>query len=158
AARWRAAPSPLGLGPAHDVQARWRSRAMHCQSDRAHEPRRPTVTGQLAQKIRSTEHAALRRQAQEDLTNGLEMDRPTLALLGTRVDVAQATLERVFVEDRGRAGRTVDSGDDVTRLVDRPGGRQAQSHVLLVQKLALSLSRLPHLGESLVDEGTRRPQ
>src|SRR5262249_4342672 len=119
---------------------------------------RAAVTGQLAQKLPSTEHAALRRQAQKDLANGLKMDWPTLALLGPCVDVAQAALERVFVEDRGRAGRTVDSGDDVTRLVDRPGGRQPQPHVLLVQKLALSLGRLPHLGESLLDEGARRAQ
>jgi hypothetical protein len=70
------------------------------------------------------EHPALRRQAQEDLADGLEVDRPALALLGPGVDVAQPALERVLVEDRIRAGGTVDGGDDVVRLMDRPGRRK----------------------------------
>ena len=45
------------------------------------------------------------------------MDGAALALLGPRVDVAQAALERVLVEDRGGAGGVVDGRDDVARLL-----------------------------------------
>jgi len=63
------------------------------------------------------------RQAEKDLADGFEMDWPALALLGTGMNVAQSALERVFVEHRGRARRTVDGGDDVAGLMDRPGRR-----------------------------------
>ena len=101
------------------------------------------------------EHPPLRGETEENLAHGLEMDWPALALLGPGVDVAQPPLERVFVENRGRAGRTIDRGDDVPRLVDCPGRGEAQPDVLLVQELALALGLLPHLGEGLVDEGAR---
>jgi hypothetical protein len=39
-------------------------------------------------KTGSAEHASLRREAEEDLAYGLEMDRAALALLGPGVDVA----------------------------------------------------------------------
>src|SRR6516162_7906009 len=86
------------------------------------------------------------------------MNRPALALLGAGVDVAQAALERVLVEDRGRAGRAIHHGDDIARLVDRPGRRQAQPDVLLVTELTGALGLVPHRGEGLVDEGARRTQ
>src|SRR5271166_3750530 len=106
----------------------------------------------------SAEHAALRRQAEEHLADGLEMDRAALALLGAGVDVAQAALERVLVEDRCRAGRTIDRGDDIARLVDRPGRRKPQPDVLVVKELALALGFVPHLGQGLVDKGARGAQ
>jgi hypothetical protein len=43
------------------------------------------------------------------------MDRAALALLGPGVDVAQAALEWVLVEDRGGAGGVIDARDDVAR-------------------------------------------
>src|SRR5580704_2799532 len=94
--------------------------------DRARSASRPS--GPLA------EHPALRRQAQKHLADSLEMDRPALALLAPGVDVAQPALERVLVEDRIRAGGTVDSGDDVARLVDRPGRRKPQPRMLLIKE------------------------
>src|ERR1700730_7043075 len=100
-----------------------------------------------------TEHASLRRQAQEDLADGLEMDRAALALLGARVDVTQAALERVFVEDRGRAGGSIDRRDDFAGLVDRPGRGEAQPGVLLGPELPSALGLRPHLGQGLVDQG-----
>jgi hypothetical protein len=39
------------------------------------------------------------------------MDRAALALLGPGVDVAQAALEWVLVEDRGGAGGVIDARD-----------------------------------------------
>ena len=61
--------------------------------------------------IPSAEHSPLGRQAQKDLADGFEMDRAALALLGAGMDVAQAVLERVLVEDRGGAGGVVDARD-----------------------------------------------
>ena len=101
---------------------------------------------------RLSEHPPLGRQAEKDLANGLEMDRPALTLLGAGVDVAQPALERVFIKDRSRAGRTIDGSDDVARLMDRPSRRQAQPDVLFVQELAPTLGLFPHFGEGLVDE------
>ena len=66
----------------------------------------------------------MRGQAEEDLADGLEMDRPALALLGSGMDVAHAPFERVRLEDRARPGRVVKGRDDVARLVDRPGRRK----------------------------------
>src|SRR5438445_5647453 len=109
-------------------------------------------------RARLSEHSTLRRQSEKDLADRLEMDRPALALLGPGVDVAQTALERVLVEDRIRAGRTIDGGDDVAGLVDRPGRGEAQPSVLLGQKLAGALGLVPHLGEGLVDQGAGRAQ
>src|ERR1700730_14409681 len=104
------------------------------------------------------EHPPLRRQAEEDLADGLEMDWATLALLGTGVDVAQAALERGFVEARMRAGGTIDRGDALAGLVDRPGRGEAQPGVLLGPELPGTLRLLPHLGQGLVDQGAGRAQ
>src|SRR6266446_8251979 len=103
-------------------------------------------------------HPALRRQAEEDLADGLEMDRAALALLGAGMDVAQAALERVFVKDRIRAGGTVDGRDDLAGLVDRPGRREAQPRMLLGAELAGAFGLFPHLGQGLVDQGAGRAQ
>src|SRR5271165_4311488 len=94
----------------------------------------------------SAEHPPLRRQAEKDLADGLEVDRPALALLGSGVDVAQAALKRVLIEHRSRSGRTVDGGDDVARLMDRPGRREAQPDMLLVTELPATFGLFPHLG------------
>jgi hypothetical protein len=59
------------------------------------------------------------------------MDGAALALLGPGVDVAQTALERVLVEDRGRAGGAVDRRDDVAGLLDRPGRGEPQPWMLL---------------------------
>src|ERR1700730_15239703 len=103
-------------------------------------------------------HPALRRQAEEDLADGLEMNGATLALLSAGVDVAQAALERVFVEDRIRAGGPIDRGDDLAGLVDRPGRGEAQPGVLLGPELPGTLGLLPHLGQGVVDQGSGRAQ
>src|ERR1700736_4168306 len=92
------------------------------------------------------EHAALRRQAEEDLADGFEMDGPALALLGPGVDVAQAALERVVVEGRGRAGGAVDRGDDVAGLLYRPGRGEPQTGMLFPREVAVLLGLVPHLG------------
>src|ERR1700674_1399212 len=104
------------------------------------------------------EHAALRREAQEDLADGFEMDGAALALLGPGVDVAQAALEGVLVEDCGRAGGAVDRGDDVAGLLDRPSRGEPQPGVLVAGEVAVLLGLVPHLGEGRVDEGARRAQ
>src|SRR6266403_4501804 len=109
-------------------------------------------------RARLSEHSTLRRQSEKDLADRLEMDRSALALLGPGVDVAQAALERVLVEDRIRAGGTVDGGDDVAGLVDRPGRGEAQPGVLLGPELPGTLGLRPHLGQGLVDQGAGRAQ
>src|SRR5882724_7147411 len=105
-----------------------------------------------------SEHSALRRQSEKDLADRLEMDRAALALLGAGVDVTQAALERVFVEDRGRAGGTIDGRDDFAGLVDRPSRGEAQPGVLLGPELPGTLGLLPHLGQGFMDQGAGRAQ
>src|ERR1700693_1391952 len=85
-----------------------------------------SCTRVAASGARLPEHPALGRQAEEDLPDGFEMDRAALALLGPGVDVAQAALEWVLVEDRVRAGDVVDRRDDIARLLDGPGRGEAQ--------------------------------
>src|SRR5579875_2415016 len=88
---------------------------------------------------RSTEHAPLGRQAEQDLADGLEMDRPALALLRAGIHVAQPPLERVGLEDRGRSGGMIHGRDDVARLVDRPGCGEPKLDVLVGAEFALFL-------------------
>src|SRR5438067_11110888 len=59
------------------------------------------------------EHAAFRRQAHQHLADRLEMDRPTLALLGPGMDIAHPPFERVAFEDRARPGGMVQRRDDI---------------------------------------------
>ena len=95
------------------------------------------------------------------MADGLEMDRAALTLLGPGVDVAQPALERIFVENRGGARRTIDRGDDVTGLVDRPqgvgkGAYYTEQHVeqlLLVRKWQLAGLSLERIGEVLKHQG-----
>ncbi len=79
-------------------------------------------------------------------------------MLGPGVDVAQAALERVLVEDRGGAGGVVDARDDVARLLDRPGRGEAQLPVPFGRELAVAFGILPHVLEGRVDRGARRAQ
>src|SRR5579883_579147 len=92
---------------------------------------------------RLTEHAPLGRQAEQDLADGLEMDRPALALLRAGIHVAQPPLERVGLEDRGRSGGMIHGRDDVARLVDRPGCGEPQLDVLVGAEFALFLGLPP---------------
>src|SRR5690348_5461555 len=97
-----------------------------------------------------SEHPSFRRQTQQDLADGFEMDGAALALLGPGVDVAQAALERVFVKDRGGAGGVVDARDDVAGLLDRPGRGEAQLPVPFGRELAVAFGILPHVLEGRV--------
>jgi hypothetical protein len=105
-----------------------------------------------------SEQPSFRRQAQKNLPDGFEMDRAALALLGPGVDVAQAALEWVLVEDRVRAGDVVDARDDIARLLDRPGRGEAQLPVPFGREVAVALGILPHVLEGCVDRGARRAQ
>src|SRR6202023_3850217 len=89
-----------------------------------------------------SEHPSFRRQAQKNLADGFEMDRAALSLLGAGVDVAQAALEWVLVEDRVRAGEVVDRRDDIARLLDRPGRGEAQLPVTFGREVAVALGIL----------------
>src|SRR6266851_3378897 len=59
-------------------------------------------------------------EAHQVLADGLEMLLPSLQLLRHRVDVAEAALERVLVEDRGGAAPT--------KAAPRPAPPRAGSH------------------------------
>ena len=60
----------------------------------------------------SQPHRRARFEAEQELPHGLEMLLPALDLLRHRVDVAEAPLERVLLEDRGRSGGVVGGVDD----------------------------------------------
>ena len=53
-------------------------------------------------------------EAQQVLTDGFEMLLAALKLLRYGVDVAEAALERVLLENRGRAGGVVGRVDDLS--------------------------------------------
>ena len=53
-----------------------------------------------------------------------------LALLGHGVQVAEAPLERILVEDRGGAGGVIDEVDHLARLLDGEAGHAAAGDAL----------------------------
>src|SRR6266853_1374594 len=110
----------------------------------------------LSQEGSLPEHPAFRREAHQHLADRLEMDRPALALLGPRVDVAHPAFERIAFEDRARPGRMVQRRDDIARLVDRPGRRQPQLRVMLGADPAVALRLVPHLADHAAQIGARR--
>ena len=55
--------------------------------------------------------------------DGFKMAEPALQLLGHGVDVAEAALQRMVLEDRGGAGGIVGEVDRLACLVDGMGGR-----------------------------------
>src|SRR5947207_10061118 len=79
-----------------------------------------------------------------------------LQLLGHRVYVAEAALERVLVEDRGGAGCLVEDVDDLERGVDRKGRGEADRHPLVERDVAAHLDRLGNLLERMEQPEARR--
>src|SRR5437016_9339825 len=58
------------------------------------------------------EHRAFRFEAQQHLADTFEMRLPALILLDDRVDVAEAPLEGIALEDRRGSGRMIGGVDD----------------------------------------------
>ena len=78
-------------------------------------------------------------EAEEILADRLEMLLAALHLLRDGVDVAEAALERVLFEDRGRSGGMIGHVDDAHRLVDGEGRGEPDRHPLLEGDMARSL-------------------
>src|SRR5581483_8153429 len=95
--------------------------------------------------LTSAEQRGLRLEPEHDLADMLELDRPALALLGAGMDVAQAPLQRMAVEDRQRAGHLVRGIDDLLGLVDRPGRGQAEAPALLAGRPVAAQRLLPEI-------------
>src|SRR6266851_9423955 len=97
-------------------------------------------------------------EAHQVLADGLEMLLPSLQLLRHRVDVAEAALEWVLVEDRGGAGGLIEDVDDLERGVDREGRGEADRHPLVQCDVAALGDRLGDVFERTDQIAPRRSQ
>src|SRR5215510_9910432 len=75
---------------------------------------------------------ARRRQPEQRLSERLEVREVPLALLGHGVQVAEATLERVLLEDRGRARRVIGIVHNLARRMDGVAGHATGGDALLL--------------------------
>src|SRR5262249_60305230 len=75
---------------------------------------------------------ARRRQPQQRLSECLEVREVPLALLGHGVQVAEAPLERVLLEDRGRARRVIGIVHNLARRMDGVAGHATGGDALLL--------------------------
>src|SRR5438445_366384 len=80
-------------------------------------------------------------EAHQILADRLEMLLPPLQLLRHAVDVAEAALERVLVEDRRRARRLIEDIDHLQRGVDREGRGEADRHPLVERQMTARRDR-----------------
>src|SRR5438445_903848 len=83
------------------------------------------------------------------------MAGPALQLLGHGMNVTEATLERMVLEDRGGAGRVVGEVDRLTCLVDGMCRGHAYGDALLDRDRGSSAEMLPDLGHRLQHEAAR---
>ena len=81
-----------------------------------------------------------------------------LQLLGYSVDIAEAALERVVLEDRGGAGRVIGEVDRLTRLVDGMGRGHAHSDALLDRDRGPGAQMFPDISHRLQHEAARGAQ
>src|SRR6185437_6220130 len=79
----------------------------------------------------SREHRRVGIEAEQDLADAFVMDVACLDLLRDGVDVAEAALKGLGVEDRSRAGHVIGGVDYLRRLVDRPGRGEAQRKAMI---------------------------
>ena len=106
-------------------------------------------------------------QTHNQSTHCLVVSLPRLHLLADRVHVTKPAFERCILEDRGRASESIDSVDDIRRLVDRVGtGKPDPGAVFdreitglmynipdLIQRRLLVAARGGELGLKLADLG-----
>src|SRR5882724_10587413 len=78
-----------------------------------------------------------------------------LQLLRYRVDVAEAALDRVLLEDRRRSGGVVGGVDDLQRLVDGEGRSESDLHPLVEGDPTGALDLGGDLLERAQQEGAR---
>jgi hypothetical protein len=71
------------------------------------------ITVVVAGHLPSKPHQAIECEANQILPDGLKMFRPALQVLRYGVDIAEAALERVLLEDRRRPGGVVGGVDDL---------------------------------------------
>src|SRR5271166_3525204 len=76
------------------------------------------------------------------LPDGLEVRSPSLHLLRNGIHVPETAFERVGIEDRGGACFVIGDVDHLFRLMDRIGGRLADSHPLIGGELARDCHRV----------------
>src|SRR5258708_40106100 len=86
------------------------------------------------------------------------MAGPALQLLGYSMNVAEATLERMVLEDRGGTGCVVGEVNRLTCLVDGMGRGHADGDALLDRDRGSSAEMLPDIGHRLQHEAARGAQ
>src|SRR5439155_23780459 len=99
------------------------------------------------------EHRAFRFETQQHLAHAFEVSLPTLILLDDRVDVAEAPLEGIALENRRGAGRMIGRVDDFAGLVDRPGRGEADRRVVVDRELPCGGDIAPDLVERAQQKG-----
>src|SRR5262249_37504367 len=77
---------------------------------------------------------ARRRQPRQGVPERLDVRKVPLALLGHGVQVAEAPLERVLLENRGRARRVIGIVHDLACGMDGVAGHPASGDALLLSK------------------------
>src|SRR5713101_448150 len=120
--------------------------------------RPPRILSVLCVKVLvfSLKPAGMGFEAHQVLADGLEMLLPSLQLLRHRVDVAEAALEWVLVEDRGGAGGLIEDVDDLERGVDRESRGEADRHPLVQCDVAALGDRLGDVFERADQIAPRR--
>src|SRR4051812_28674505 len=80
----------------------------------------------------ATSQPPRRREAEQRLPERLEVGEVALALLRHCVQIAEAALERIVREDRGRTGRVIGVVHHLARHLDRIAGHPAGIDALLL--------------------------
>ena len=86
------------------------------------------------------------------------MASASLQLLGDGMDVTEAPLQRMGVEDRRGAGRIIGEVDSLAASVDRMGGGHSDGHALLDRDQGAGAEMLPDFGHRLQQIGSCRAQ
>src|SRR5437879_1875320 len=84
------------------------------------------------------------------------MAEPALQLLGHGVDVAEAPLQRMTLEDRGGAGRVIGEVDGLARLVNGVGRSAAHGDAVIERESGTGADLLPDRGQLLQEKGAGR--
>src|SRR2546430_13060119 len=95
----------------------------------------------------------VRFSTQHPGADGFEMTGAALQLLGHGMDVAETALQRMVVEDRGRAGGIVGEVDGFASAVDRMCRGHADDDALFDRDQGAGAEMLPDLGHRLQEIG-----
>src|SRR5689334_17067027 len=111
-----------------------------------------------ARRRSECEHSAFGLKAEQNLADRLEMRLAALKLLDHGVDIAEAALERVALENRRRSRRVIGRVNDVLCLMDGPGRGQPYRRVVIERQAPRPPDVGPDLLERVQQESTRRPE